>query len=304
MRDASRAADLAHAVSSSPDFGWQPQELSPGLWQLQSKDSAFGITLEIKLIDDNGSGHCIAYGPALATGDAEAAAERFAEDSRLMQMQLADPGSTLTRRYRATGLPFTAELLAYGADGVGPVVGLVFAGVDPASVSPLGGSAQTTASTNSASARSNFANAVRFCIQPGMSPETRANMFRQAGFITRSGDYSDNGDTTLIFATPDGSTEVEFYYGQMPEHCFGSSSSLGVTEASEVLDQVVPQLYPGYTRQVEYGVDNPDTGKTPTCVRYEDPTTPIGYVVGVSAGENSNRCSEVGSSSFYHSSRV
>ncbi|MBL3701583.1 hypothetical protein GI582_02625 [Sulfitobacter sp. BDSS02] len=275
---------------------------------MQSKDPGFGLTVEIKLIDSNGSGHCIAYGPALATGDAEAAAERFAGDGPLMQMQMADPGSTLTRRYSATGLPFTAELLSYGADGVGPVVGLVFAGVDPASVSALGGSAapqqNQDASPEGMTERDIYATALRLCIQPGMQPQMRADMFRQSGFRETSSDYAGNGDTTLMFSSPEGSIEVELYYGNMPEHCLATSSLIGVNEASAILDQVVPQIYPGYVRQVQYGVDNPDTGKTPTCARYEDPTTPIGDVIGVIAGDDSHRCSEDGSSRFYQSSRV
>lgn len=146
--------------------------------------------------------------------------------------------------------------------------------------------------------------ALQLCITPGVQGPQRAELFRQAGFaetVERSGV---NSDTTHSFTAPSGSARVELYYGEMPEHCFVTSDHMGVGIASTVLDQVVPRLYPGFVRRIDAGPVDPATGQPAQCVRYEDPTNPIGYVVGVSAGGGAQGCIENGTSVLFMSARV
>ena len=169
-------------------------------------------------------------------------------------------------------------------------------------LSALSTNAQQVATIEEA-AQINSGLALQLCIMPGVEgPQTVAS-FRQAGFSeTSEGNIED--DITFYYTDPSGSVRAEVYYGQMPMHCFVTSEHMGVTTASAVLDQVVPRLYPGFVRRVDAGPIDPATGQPAQCVRYEDPTNPIGYVVGVSPGGGAQGCVENGTSRFYFTARV
>jgi hypothetical protein len=151
--------------------------------------------------------------------------------------------------------------------------------------------------------RANLSAGAQLCLSGGSDVPAWVNSFRAAGFAERVERSALNSDTTHYFTAPAGTAEVELYYGEMPEHCFAKSRHLGVTAASQVLDTLIPRLYPGYSRVVAQGATDPATGRSATCVRYEDPTNPIGHVVGVTS-DAGDGCIEDGTSVIYSSYRV
>lgn len=152
--------------------------------------------------------------------------------------------------------------------------------------------------------RINLVLGLQLCTQRVADASIRAQLFRTAGFSERVDRATDNRDTTHYFFAPADTVRVELYYGEMPEHCIVSTIHLGVTGASQVLDAAMPQLYPGYVRKVTQGPINPATGMPALCVRYEDPTNPIGEVIGVISGDGSQTCVENGTSELFRSYRV
>jgi len=153
-------------------------------------------------------------------------------------------------------------------------------------------------------ARTNLTIALQFCITPGVSGETRASWFRQAGFTERA--EITGGDSTFHFHAPADTAAAELYFGHMPEHCVARTQHLGVTEASALLDSIAPSLYPGYLRRQVQGPVDPATGRPAVCVSYEDPTNPIGYAVSVTHGDpgSGSPCIENGTSAIFRSARV
>ena len=152
--------------------------------------------------------------------------------------------------------------------------------------------------------RINAAVALELCLSGGRDMAAWAARFRAAGFSERVERSTSNSDTTHIFTAPADTVGVVLYYGEMPEYCSVESDHLAVTAASPVLDEVVPRLYPGYVRLVDEGPVDPATGAPAQCVRYEDPTNPIGHVVGVTAGGDAGACIDNGTALFYSSYRV
>ncbi len=164
--------------------------------------------------------------------------------------------------------------------------------------------AQRNVGTIEEAAQLNGGLALQLCITPGVDGPQTAQMFRQAGFaesVERSGG---NSDTTHTFTDPSQSVRVELYYGETADYCSVTSDHMGVSIASGVLDQVVPRIYPGFVRKVDTGPADPETGQPAQCVRYEDPTNPIGYVAGVGPGDGAQGCIGNGTSRFYFSARV
>lgn len=170
-------------------------------------------------------------------------------------------------------------------------------------VGALPATAQQVATIGEA-AQINGGLALQLCIMPGVRGPQTAAMFRQAGFAESVERSATNSDTTHIFTDPSQSVRVELYYGETPDYCSVTSDHMGVSIASGVLDQVVPRLYPGYVRRVDTGPVDPETGQPAQCVRYEDPTNPIGYVAGVTPGDGAQGCIGNGTSRFYFSARV
>lgn len=150
--------------------------------------------------------------------------------------------------------------------------------------------------------RANLALALSLCVSPTSGPQ-KAAQFRAAGF-GESVERASNGDTTHTFTAPAATVVVEHYYGQTPEACSVRTAHLGVTAASQVLDGLIPQRFPTYVRRVDQGPVNPSTGLPALCARYEDPTSPIGRVIGVVPAGNQQGCVDNGSSAFYDSYRV
>lgn len=147
--------------------------------------------------------------------------------------------------------------------------------------------------------------ALQLCVSGQVAPETRAGWFRAAGFSESVDRSQVNSDTTHTFTAPADTVRVELYYGEMPEHCSVETSHLDATRASALLDAVIPGLFPGYTRILKTGPVNPVTGQPASCVSYEDPTSPIGHVVGViAAQQDNNACIDNGTALFYSSFRV
>jgi hypothetical protein len=131
-------------------------------------------------------------------------------------------------------------------------------------------------------------------------------VFRAAGFvekrIERLGTVP-HVDTTYWFAAPADTVEVEVYHGGMPEHCSVRTGHQGVSATSQLLDGLIPQMFPGYVRHVTEGAPDPATGRSTICVRYEDPTNEIGHVVGVTS-DAGDGCVEDGTSLVFSSYRV
>lgn len=160
--------------------------------------------------------------------------------------------------------------------------------------------AQDTARSGQAmeAAETEMALGLRLCLENRGDMGAWAQSFADAGFSGEVERSSVNSDTTHRLRSPSGAVEVELYYGEMPDYCAVTSGHLGVTAAAGILDRVVPMLHPGYARKVDTGPGGAE------CVRYEDPTNPIGHVVGVAAGGDATECTENGSSRFYSSYRV
>lgn len=172
-----------------------------------------------------------------------------------------------------------------------------------AAIALLSLAAPAWAQTFEDAVRANTALALELCLGRG-DPAAMAERFRAAGFAERVERSTVNSDTTHHFTAPAETASVELYYGEMPEHCGVSTMHLGVSDAAGVLDAVVPRLFPGYVRKVVQGDVDPATGRAALCVSYEDPTNPIGHVVGVSPGGDAGACVENGTSLFYSSYRV
>lgn len=146
--------------------------------------------------------------------------------------------------------------------------------------------------------QANFELGIRLCLGGGADYDAWAARFRAAGFEERVERSSLNSDTTHHFTAPADTVSAELYYGELPEHCTVSSTHMGVTAASAVLDRIVPAIYPSYTRHVSQSADGA------ICARYEDPTNPIGHVVGITPTGDGGGCAEDGTSRFYSSYRV
>ncbi len=147
--------------------------------------------------------------------------------------------------------------------------------------------------------RTNLSAGAQLCLGGGSDMQAWAESFRAAGFAERVERSATNSDTTHHFTAPADTASVELFYGEMPEYCIARTRHLGVTAASEVLDALIPRLYPVYVRVVEQAA----SGEPATCVRYEDPANPIGHVVGV-ASDAGDGCVEDGTSLIYSAYRV
>ncbi|MFK7870537.1 MAG: hypothetical protein AB8B58_15020 [Roseobacter sp.] len=143
---------------------------------------------------------------------------------------------------------------------------------------------------------SNAALAIQFCLSGQTAGATRAAWFRGAGFAETVERSTVNSDTTHIFTAPADTVEVELYYGEMPQHCIVASSHMGVTRANLLMDALIPQIFPTFLRREQ-------PGKAVTCVTYEDPTNPIGLIIGIASGSGSG-CREDGTVEFYSTYRV
>ncbi|MEM1386782.1 MAG: hypothetical protein AAF748_10040 [Pseudomonadota bacterium] len=146
--------------------------------------------------------------------------------------------------------------------------------------------------------RGNLALALKLCLSGQPSMEAWAQTFYAAGFTGRVDRATGNSDTTHYLSAPADTVQVELYYGEMPEYCQVSSQHLGVGDAATILDLVAPQMRPGYRRGAQ-----PSTNGGAACVTYEDPTNPIGEIVGV-ISQAQLACAEDGTVLFYISYRV
>lgn len=147
--------------------------------------------------------------------------------------------------------------------------------------------------------------AVQFCNAGQASGAARAAWFREAGFAERVERSTVNSDTTHHFAAPSGTVTVELYHGEMPQHCVVETQHLGVTGSSALLDALIPGLFPGFLRKVSTGPASAATGQPAQCVTYEDPTNPIGLIIGVAPLQTSGTgCIDDGTALFYSSYRV
>jgi hypothetical protein len=142
----------------------------------------------------------------------------------------------------------------------------------------------------------NAALALQLCNAGTVPSESRAAWFRNAGFAETVQRSPTNSDTTHWFSAPAKTVTVELYYGEMPEHCLVASRHMGVGRANQLLDAIIPQIFPGFLRR-----EQPGSGVV--CVTYEDPTNPIGLIIGVVSGTTSD-CRDDGTVEFYSTARV
>jgi hypothetical protein len=148
----------------------------------------------------------------------------------------------------------------------------------------------------------NMAVAVQLCeTRTGGDMAAWAQLFLSAGFAETVERSTTNADTTHRFTAPAETVVVELYYGEMPEYCSPRTEHMGVSRSSQLLDALIPQIYPTYVRRVTQGAPDPTTGQPATCVRFEDPANEIGHVIGVTTEQD---CVENGTSLIYSSYRV
>lgn len=117
--------------------------------------------------------------------------------------------------------------------------------------------------------------------------------FRNAGFAERVENYA--GDMKHWFTAPAGTVEVEIEYGGMPDQCYITTRYQGVTLTSQLLDALVPQIFPHYSRSVTTGPVNPATGQPAVCVRYTQPSA-IPHVISVLSDTDGAGCVDDGTS--------
>ncbi|MDO9641340.1 MAG: hypothetical protein Q7J44_22670 [Pseudotabrizicola sp.] len=160
--------------------------------------------------------------------------------------------------------------------------------------------APAPAQTMAEAAWANMAVAVQLCETRTNDMTAKAQAFRNTGFSEWVERSSTNSDTTHWFTAPADTVVAELYYGEMPENCSVKSAHLGVTLASQLLDELIPTLYPTYVRKVETGPAGP-SGQPATCVRYEDPSNEIGQVIG---STTEHGCVDNGTSLIFSSYRV
>lgn len=154
-----------------------------------------------------------------------------------------------------------------------------------------------TAQSFEEAVRGNLALALKLCLsQNGRAGDVWAQDFYAAGFTGRVDRSTVNSDTTHYFTAPAGTVEIELYYGETPDYCGVSSNHLGVSGAAEILDKVVPVTRPGYVRKEV-------PGQGVTCVTYEDPSTPIGALIGYNSMLEGD-CIDDGTIFFFSTYRV
>ncbi|WP_146036524.1 hypothetical protein [Pseudotabrizicola formosa] len=155
------------------------------------------------------------------------------------------------------------------------------------------------AQTMAEAAWANMAVAVQLCEIRTSDLDAWAQSFRNTGFSEPS-DRSDVAEyITHRFTAPAQTVVVDISYGETPEECHLHSAYLDVTLASHLLDELIPKLHPTYVRKVTNGEVGP-SGQPALCVSYEDPSTPIGHVVGASSEQG---CVDDGTSRIYSSYR-
>lgn len=167
----------------------------------------------------------------------------------------------------------------------------------------LVGATPAAAQTAEEALRTNTAVALNLCISSFPSIEANLAAFRTAGFSETVERSSGNSDTTHTFTGPNGMVVAELYYGEMAPDC-RVRTQMGVTAASEVLDWIVPQVRPGYAREVTLGAPDPATGRPAECVRYVEQGRAIPFVIGVGADTQSVECAETGASVLFSFSAV
>ena len=145
----------------------------------------------------------------------------------------------------------------------------------------------------------NMAAAVQLCEMRTSNLDAWAQSFRNTGFAEQV-ERSDVAEyITHRFTAPAETVVVDISYGETPEECHMQTAHLGVTLASQLLDDLIPKLHPTYVRKIINGPAGP-SGQPAICVSYEDPSTPIGHVVGTSSDQG---CVDIGTSVIFSSYR-
>lgn len=128
FRDGPHLGELQKSLEAVPNKYWTGvTEIAPGVTRLTSAHS--DITVELRLPDASGSGHCLAFGPSLRQGDGARTADTFVEFNFLPGFAAAETPAGYTRRYVFPDLSYTVELVAFQTPDLGEVVGFTFAGV-------------------------------------------------------------------------------------------------------------------------------------------------------------------------------
>lgn len=277
------------SIATADGFGWIATEIAPGKHRLDHKDAGFGVTIEILIVDTLGIAHCIAYGPALKPGDAVTAVDRAIVQGLMphgVTRRVEPPLQGADRYYLRQEGRTRYGLTAYRDARLGEVVGFVITGLPTAATQSHGMPRQTVAFAN-------LTHAAGLCFRPGISTPQRAQLFRQAGYSERVDRSTNNANTIHYFTDPSNRVTAQVYYGETGPDCFASSDGVGVTDASAILDGLIPRFYPSYTRQVAQGPGGA------ICVTYQEPRTPVPHVIGVAAQGGAQDCVENGSARIY-----
>ena len=179
VRDITRSAQLEVSMRHIPNRRWSlVNEIAPGVFRITGGNQ--GTTLEIKLRAQDGTAHCLAFGPSLTPGQGALAADKFVEFRFMEGLTPAAPRPGHQRRYVAAGAPYTAELIAYTIPNVGDVVGFSFSGV-PAGLTTRALS-RGDPSVTFESVAGSLSNAVEVCLRNYISRETVEQASIAGGF--------------------------------------------------------------------------------------------------------------------------
>lgn len=286
----STPAQFRNGLNAAKAFGWVETRINPEMHRLDQGD----ISIEIQFSDLEGTAYCIVFGPALQPGDAMMAADRAIAQGLMppLTRRVEPPPQGLSRYYMLQEGPTKRALMAYTNADAGEVVGFVL------SVAPQGRPVEQPQQPPQDAAIANFTLAAELCMRPGIGGPQRAQMFRKAGFGERVDRSTGNSDTTHYFTAPGNTATAQLYYGEMPSDCFATSTSLGVTQASQILDGLAPRLYPSYLRTVTQGPGGA------ICVTYRQPGTPIPHTLGVSAQDVAQGCVDNGTARIFEYTAV
>lgn len=234
-RTAAHAFELEDAI---PTLSNTPRgtlsKVGPGLYRFSVQNPQ--ITLELKMVDSSGNGHCLTYGPALFPGFGAAVADEFVRMQFLRGLTPATPASTMTRRYTSVNLPYALELVSYNAPGFGEIAGLIFSGVQPGmrATKLASASAATPAQTQGL-----LGNAVVACAQ-FISPGTNLRAALEAAGM-RVDRPSASSDQWLIYFGANNTVQIE----AGPGWCEIKSTAVQAGTTAQLVNNYLSARLPG-----------------------------------------------------------
>ena len=235
FRDATRLAQLQSSIEQIRAKNWgQVTEIAPGVFRMLRNGT--DRTVEIKLPDASGAAHCMAFGPSLGPGQGAMTADKFVELRFLTGLVPAPAPQGVTRRYRVTGAPYQADLIAYPT-AQGDVVGFTFSGV------PQGLTARQLsrgdASVAIQNVRTALSNAVDVCLRLFFSRDTVEAALDVHGFDFAFETGGSSPDK--VYFTPDNAVSVQVGQGT----CYIETNYIGPAAAVQIAGTALNAVAPG-----------------------------------------------------------